>query len=265
MRPTTARVWPASRSASVSPMHTIAHRPARQRGGGLRRDQRVAFGVIGPAFGVADDHRGGTCVAQHLSGDVAGVGAGCGRVAILAADRNAAPREPRHQRRGRADQHVATGRGVFGGELVDHTARCGEAVHLPVPGDEFAQHHPTLSCSGPLLAEVPGSGRRCWRLSCVAASGPPESEELAHDQKVRCRDRHRIGTGGGEREGDRREHQRKRRETARQHDQPERWRPRCKPPSATLRNHRTGGPAARSAGGPAARARMTRILRHHDP
>ena len=73
--PITASVWPASRSASVSPMQTMAIRPARERRLGLGAHQRVGLAMVGAAFGMADDDMGRAGIRQHRGRNVAGMGA----------------------------------------------------------------------------------------------------------------------------------------------------------------------------------------------
>ena len=80
----------------VSPTQTIGSSPARQRRLGLGAHDGVGLAAIGAPLGMADDHVAGAAVAQHLGGDVAGMGAACLGVAVLAADQHAAcPRRPR--------------------------------------------------------------------------------------------------------------------------------------------------------------------------
>ena len=71
----------------------------------------VGLAAIGAPLGVADDHVARAAVAQHLGGDLAGMGAARLGVAVLPADQNAASlRRLGHrqdQRRRRADQHLA--------------------------------------------------------------------------------------------------------------------------------------------------------------
>ena len=46
--------------------------------GGLGAHDCIGFTMIGAALGMADDDGGGAGFLQHLSGDVAGMGAACG-------------------------------------------------------------------------------------------------------------------------------------------------------------------------------------------
>ena len=78
---------------------------------------------------------------EHLGRDVAGVGAACGRMAVLGADQQPRPRrlagERGNQRRRRADHGVDAGGEARLAQPVAHAARLaqrgGEPVHLPVP------------------------------------------------------------------------------------------------------------------------------------
>ena len=77
---------------------------------GLGLDVPVELAVVGAALGVANDHGDRTRVRQHLGGDVAGMGAGGCRMAILRPDRQRRATRRRgqlgDQRRRRADHDV---------------------------------------------------------------------------------------------------------------------------------------------------------------
>ena len=70
----------------------------------------------------------------------------------------AAAGEAGDERRGRADQHVAAAGRAARGERVEHRGRGGEAVHLPVSGDELAAR-PSRSAFR-LVARLPASASR---------------------------------------------------------------------------------------------------------
>src|SRR5450830_1146755 len=57
-------------------------------GHGLGAHLGVGFMMVGAAFGMPDNHRHGTGVLEHFGGDIAGMGAGRLRMAILPADGN---------------------------------------------------------------------------------------------------------------------------------------------------------------------------------
>ena len=70
----TARVWPASRSASNSPTQTIGSQPGGQGGVDLLVDGRVGFAQDVPAFAVAEDDVRAAEVAEHGGAEFAGEG-----------------------------------------------------------------------------------------------------------------------------------------------------------------------------------------------
>ena len=86
---------------------------------GLGAHQRVVLAMIGAALGMADDHMGRAGIGQHVGGDVAGMRARAGRVAVLTADGDrtvaGASGKGCDQRRRRADQHVAACAGAADG------------------------------------------------------------------------------------------------------------------------------------------------------
>jgi hypothetical protein len=98
--------------------------------------------VIVAAFRVAQDHQGRAGVGQHRGRDVAGVGAADLHVAVLTAGqhRRAFQRLAQAIQQGgrRAEGHA--GRGGLGVQGGGHRASLiqglGEAVHLPVSGDQ---------------------------------------------------------------------------------------------------------------------------------
>ena len=127
-------------------MQTIGSSPARQRRLGLGPHDGVGLAMVGAALGMADDHVAGAGIAQHLGGDVAGMGAARLGVAVLAAHQHAAALhrlgDRHHQGRGRADQHLAVGpAGLLHavGDALRQRQRIGlQAVHLPVAGNQRA-------------------------------------------------------------------------------------------------------------------------------
>ena len=141
-----SRVWPASRSASVSPTQTMASRPARQAAAALARDLGVGLAVVGAALGVADDDGDGAGVGEHLGGDVAGVGARGLRVAVLAADREGAAGEAGEQRAGRADQHVAGGRGLASASSTSTAAEAARPFIFQFPATSLRRACAPSSC-----------------------------------------------------------------------------------------------------------------------
>ena len=66
-------------------------------GAGLGVDERVGLAVIGAALGMADDDGGGAGIGQHLGGDIAGMGAGGERMAILRAEQDGASGQRRQR------------------------------------------------------------------------------------------------------------------------------------------------------------------------
>ena len=59
-------------------------------GAGLGVDERIGLAMIGAALGMTDDDGGGAGVGKHLGRDVAGMGAGGERMAILRAEQDGA-------------------------------------------------------------------------------------------------------------------------------------------------------------------------------
>src|SRR6185437_9570636 len=124
---------------------------------GLGAHRRVAFVMVLPPFGVADDDVGAALVFQHRRADVAGMSAlGLG-VAVLAAERDTATRQQRpdlgQQGRRRADQEIACRRALRG--TRNEVARQGRAVgtqpvHLPVSRDQLP-HRPRIHPSSAWL------------------------------------------------------------------------------------------------------------------
>ena len=102
---------------------------------GLGLDHRVAFAVIGPPFAVADDNEAGAGVLDHRGGNVAGVRAALGSMAILRTDADQAGFLARRvdqgerRRQGHLDLHQALGGAIDGARFRQH--RTGP-VHLPV-------------------------------------------------------------------------------------------------------------------------------------
>ena len=106
---------------------------------GLGANIGIVLAVIGAALRVPDDNGAGAGIGQHLGGDVAGVGAGDLRVAVLGANRDPGARRRRSSGldngRRRANHDVDLGlQGVtiafgHGGDLAERTV---QTVHLPV-------------------------------------------------------------------------------------------------------------------------------------
>ncbi len=158
-RPSTSSVWPASRSARVSPMQTIAVRPGAPGGLRLGADLGVGFLVQGAPLGMADDHGAGAGVLEHLGGDVAGEGAGGFGMAILAADRDRRAAAPA-RRRPRAASPA--------GRPSDRPCR---PVRPRRPRSCRARRPSALS---PFIFQLPatsGRRRRCGHSSPLDASG----------------------------------------------------------------------------------------------
>ena len=115
---------------------------------------------------MADDHVGRPAVAQHLGGDLTGMGAAWLGMAVLTADQNAASfhrlGDRQDQRRRRTDQHLAVAPAC-----LSHAVRDGlgqrqgigpETVHLPVAGDQWSSR--TRHGISPIvLAGVSSGGR----------------------------------------------------------------------------------------------------------
>jgi hypothetical protein len=103
---------------------------------------RVGLMMILPPLGVTDDNRGRAGIGEHFRGDVAGMGSGGLGVAILPADGD--PGSPRlsgeagNEQKRRADQDVDVLRqlGGSGNDPVQGGRGGGEAVHLPIAGNE---------------------------------------------------------------------------------------------------------------------------------
>ena len=94
------------------------HHAGVLRGGRLVPHQGVAFAMIGAPFGVADNHRLAAQFGQHRRANVAGMGAGGGRVTVLRAQGDRAGSQGRTHRRQpwerRADQQIGAAHGPFG-------------------------------------------------------------------------------------------------------------------------------------------------------
>ena len=118
--------------------------PGTVGGPGLGGDLRIGLSMVGAALGMAEDDMARARIAQHGGADIAGMGAGILRVAILPADGDLARMgdSRRDQRGGRADQHVAAI--VARGNRVKLCQCGGQAVHLPVSGGEFLRGHHVL-------------------------------------------------------------------------------------------------------------------------
>ena len=83
-------VWPASRSASVSPTQTIGVRPWASARLALSATSWSDLAVVGAALRMADDHVAAAEFGQHRRRHLAGVGAAVVRRAILRAPGDAA-------------------------------------------------------------------------------------------------------------------------------------------------------------------------------
>ena len=109
--------------------------PGRARLGG---DFGVGFLVERPALGMADDDGLGARVGQHLGRDVAGVGAGRLRVAVLAADHYGEPNAMPAKcitsvAGGQIIRSTAPASGPSAGDDLLKLGRRGlEPVHLPI-------------------------------------------------------------------------------------------------------------------------------------
>jgi len=118
-------------------------------GARLLRDECACFAVIRAAFGMAEDDRARARIGQHGRGEVAGMRARRGGVAILCADHQRAALGKacrlRQKRRGGADQDIDVRRGMGGGERGDLAQAGPCAVHLPVASGQPAFHSMCLS------------------------------------------------------------------------------------------------------------------------
>ncbi len=116
-----------------------------QRSPGLIGRQGVGLAVERPPLGMAEDHQAGSGVGQHLRRDVAGERPRRLDMAVLAAHQDVRSGhclgQRRHQRGRRTDGHPGPGglgaQGVGDGPRLG--GRGGQAVHLPIAGDQFAQ------------------------------------------------------------------------------------------------------------------------------
>ena len=106
------------------------------RGQHLGAHQRIALVMVGAPLGMTDDDGAGAGIGQLLGRDIAGMGAGGLRVAILRADRHRrAARgggELGEQGRRRAHHQVALAGGAAGDDLGELGLGGGKPVHLPI-------------------------------------------------------------------------------------------------------------------------------------
>ena len=156
----------------VSPTQTIAVRPARQAACALARTSASVSLCIGAPLGMADDHRLGAGVRQHLGRDIAGKGAGGLGVAVLPADRDPGARrvrgEARDQGRRRADHQVDLA--AKRGRALRRSCRARRprpsarsSSNCPRPAGARTRRQP-FSPSLSRLAER--RGQRQWRFGC---------------------------------------------------------------------------------------------------
>jgi peptidyl-prolyl cis-trans isomerase D len=104
----------------------------------------IGFAMILPPLGVAQNDVRATEIRQHFRADVAGGGAFCKGVAILPAERYAAPseRSPNlaQQSRRRADEQVAGQLAPGGSPMREGARQCravfAQPVHFPIAGDQ---------------------------------------------------------------------------------------------------------------------------------
>ena len=103
--------------------------------------------MIGATPGMADDDRTRSRIRKHLGRNVAGIGAGGLRAAILRPDREricpaCLGGEGRNQGRRRANQEIGLGghRGRARKHRIKFAERGLEAVHFPVAGDQGPDH-----------------------------------------------------------------------------------------------------------------------------
>ena len=139
---------------------------------GLGGDDGVALAVVGATFRMADDHRLGAGICQHLGGDVSGMGAVIVRVAILGAEQNGASGQHhgglKEQRRRRTDQDIGVGPRAFR-QTIEQRPDLGEiraqAMHLPIAGDERPD---CTHCDAPIpILNPPPSSHWCLRQTLV--------------------------------------------------------------------------------------------------
>ena len=97
-----SRVLPASRSSSVSPMQTMAIRPAASAASAFALTTASVSRVVGAPLGVADDDVAAAGVLQHPGAGVAGMRALLLHVAVLAADGDGAAARRYRRRPGSA-------------------------------------------------------------------------------------------------------------------------------------------------------------------
>ena len=113
----------------------------------------VGFAMILAAFGVAEDHPGSTRIAQHPASDVAGMGTLLRLMTVLAADSDGGAFEglgdDSNMQRGRANNQFradALGTSRYGPRERDCLR--GQAVHLPVPGNQLRHCFVHISVTG---------------------------------------------------------------------------------------------------------------------
>ena len=137
--------------------------PARRRG--LVVDADIRLAMVLATLGMPDDHRPGAEFGQHLGRNVARMGAGRARMAILPADRDRARRGRKgaKQRHRGADQEIHPRpqvRPVAGCDLVQHRDRGRQAVHLPVAGRPAASALPRSMLPSGAAGLPEGEGSR---------------------------------------------------------------------------------------------------------
>jgi hypothetical protein len=118
-----------------------------QRGDDLLVDEGVGLAEIRAALAVAEDDVGGVEGAQHLGGDLAGVGAALLGVHVLAAELYGLALEhvrhgrQRGERRAKHDVHRSLAPDLVNDVLGERDGLGGRLVHLPVTSDDFLSEH----------------------------------------------------------------------------------------------------------------------------
>ena len=136
---------PASRSALVSPTQMIATSPARIAALALARTILSVSLVAGAALRMAKDHIARPGILDHFGGNIAGEGAACLGMAILAANPYlgafANRRNGHEQGRGGTNDNFRFSRAACGHGLANRgrfDEAFAQAVHLPIARDEGA-------------------------------------------------------------------------------------------------------------------------------